>query len=203
MDLGRFRIMLDTHARKYADGIFDHTARVLLTLKLTPTQVTLVALIVGLVAALQYYIGHEMLAIALLWFSGYLDAVDGAMARKSKKTTNVGTLLDIFFDRVVELSFVMSFAFRHESALLALLCLTCAIVLSMSVFLTSGMLIENSGKKSFHYQAGLMERTEGFLMFTLMMIFNQHIVILTFLYAGLIIFTVIQRLLESIKLLEE
>jgi CDP-diacylglycerol--glycerol-3-phosphate 3-phosphatidyltransferase len=75
--------------------------------------------------------------------------------------------------------------------------------MSMSVFLTSGMLIENTGRKSFHYQAGLMERTEGFIMFTLMILFNRYMIYMTFLYAILIAFTVFQRLRESIKILEE
>jgi len=137
----------------------------------------------------------------LLWFSGYLDAVDGAMARKSKLISKKGTLLDICFDRIVELLFIVVFALRHENAIFALLCLTCSIVMSMTVFLTSGILIENNGKKSFRYQAGLMERTEGFIMFTAMILFSSVIKELSFLYAVLVLFTAFQRLTEAIKLL--
>ncbi|HBV67351.1 MAG TPA: CDP-alcohol phosphatidyltransferase family protein, partial [Clostridiales bacterium] len=60
-----------------------------------------------------------------------------------------------------------------------------------------------TGKKSFHYQAGLMERTEGFFMFTLMILLNIYMRQITFIYALLIAFTVFQRLKESIKILEE
>lgn len=194
--------MLDTYGRKYMDKYFNGTAGFLLKLKLTPTKVTVIALVLGLCAGLLYYFDKIFLSIALLWISGYLDAVDGAMARKSKAVTKTGTLLDIFFDRVVELAFILVFALKHEDAVFALLCLTCTIVLSMSVFLTSGMLIENTGKKSFHYQAGLMERTEGFIMFTIMILLNRYMSYMTFLYAALIAFTVFQRLRESIKILE-
>lgn len=195
--------MLDTHARKYVDKYIDKGSDFLLKLKLTPIRVTFMALILGLGASVVYYLGFKFTSIAILWLSGYLDAVDGAMARKSKSITKLGTLLDIFFDRVVELVFIIIFALRHGVAVFALLCLTCTIVMSMSVFLTSGMLIENKGKKSFHYQAGLMERTEGFIMFTLMMIFNKYMMQITFVYAALIAFTIFQRLRESIKLLED
>ncbi len=194
--------MLDTYGRKYVDKYFDSTSEILLRLKLTPTQVTAAALVLGLCAGLSYYFGNSLLSIALLWISGYLDAVDGAMARKSKTVTKKGTLLDIFFDRVVELAFIVIFALKHEDSVFALLCLTCTIVMSMSVFLTSGMLIENKGKKSFHYQAGLMERTEGFIMFTLMILLNRFMQQMVYLYAALIAFTVFQRLRESIKVLE-
>ncbi len=195
--------MLDTYGRKYVDKYINSTSDFLLKLKLTPIQVTFMALVLGLCASSAYYFGYKFLSIAVLWISGYLDAVDGAMARKSKSITKTGTLLDIFFDRVVELAFIIIFALKHGEAVFALLCLTCTIVMSMSVFLTSGMLIENKGKKSFHYQAGLMERTEGFIMFTLMILFNKYMLQITFLYAVLIAFTVFQRLRESIKILEE
>ncbi len=195
--------MLDTYGRKYVDKYINSTSDFLLKLKLTPIQVTFMALILGLCASAAYYFGYKFLSIAILWISGYLDAVDGSMARKSKSITKTGTLLDIFFDRVVELAFIVIFALKHGEAVFALLCLTCTIVMSMSVFLTSGMLIENKGKKSFHYQAGLMERTEGFIMFTLMILFNKYMLQITFLYAALIAFTVFQRLRESIKILEE
>lgn len=195
--------MLDTYGRKYLDKYFDKTANFLLKLKLSPTHITVVALFMGLLASFQYYLGNVILSIIMLWFSGYLDAVDGAMARKSKTITKTGTLLDIFFDRVVELVFIMAFSLRHSDSVFALLCLTCSIVLSMTVFLTSGTLLENRSKKSFHYQAGLMERTEGFIMFTLMMSFNNYMKEITYIYAALILFTACQRLVESIKILEE
>lgn len=194
--------MLDTHARKYVDRYFVRTSDFLLKLKLKPTHVTWVALCLGVCGSVLYYFQHPFLSIALLWISGYLDAVDGAMARKSRSITKTGTLLDIFFDRVVEISFVIAFALAHEEATFALLCLACTFILSMSVFLTSGMLVENTGKKSFHYQAGLMERTEGFIMFTLMILLNKYMTYTAFIYAGLVIFTVFQRLRESIKILE-
>jgi CDP-diacylglycerol--glycerol-3-phosphate 3-phosphatidyltransferase len=195
--------MLDTHARKYIDKSFNKTASYFLRLNIKPNDITLFALILGIGASIVLYFDKHLISIILLWISGYLDAVDGAMARKSKSITKTGTLLDICFDRVVEIIFIIVFALKYENSVFALLCLACAIVLSMSVFLTSGMLIENTGKKSFHYQAGLMERTEGFIMFSLMIIFNKYMKELSFLYAALILFTAGQRLVSSIKILED
>lgn len=195
--------MLDTYGRKYLDKYFDMTSKFFINSKLKPTHVTCIALIVGILASVMYYFNNILAAVILLWFSGFLDAVDGAMARKMNLITKSGTLLDICFDRVVELTFIIVFALKHQDSTFAFLCLTCAIVLSMSVFLTSGMLMTNNGKKSFHYQAGLMERTEGFIMFTIMMILNSFMKEIAFIYAGLVLFTAIQRLIEATKALEE
>nr|WP_312578446.1 CDP-alcohol phosphatidyltransferase family protein [Sedimentibacter sp.] len=194
--------MLDTYGRKYIDKFFNKTADYFLKRNLKPNDITVIALILGVSASVFFYFENYLVSIILLWVSGYLDAVDGAMARKNKSITKTGTLLDICFDRIVEIIFIIVFALKHANAVFALLCLACTIVLSMSIFLTSGMLIENKGKKSFYYQAGLMERTEGFIMFTLMIIFNKYMKELSFFYAALILFTAGQRLISSINILE-
>ncbi|MPN36929.1 hypothetical protein SDC9_184441 [bioreactor metagenome] len=75
--------------------------------------------------------------------------------------------------------------------------LVSAVLVSMTVFLTTGMLAANTGKKSFYYQAGLMERTEGFIASTAMMLFQRFLVPLTWLYAGLILITIVQRVREA------
>jgi len=193
--------MLDTRGRRYFDGIFDKSGRIFLAMGLTPTNITIIAAMVGIMGAILFFFGKVILPIVLLWISGFLDAVDGSMARQSRKVSPVGTLLDIWLDRLVEISYIISFAVVCHEATFSLMILACTIILSMTVFLTSGMLIENAGIKSFHYQAGLMERTEGFIMFTLMIIFYLHMKILALIYAILILYTAIQRLYMTIKVL--
>lgn len=193
--------MLDTNCRKYFDRTFNKGAIIFLNVGLKPTHITIIAALIGIIGAIAFGYDKMILAILLLWISGYLDAVDGAMARKSNQTSPVGTLLDIWLDRVVEISYIVAFSIKCSDANFSLLLLVCTIVLSMTVFLTSGMLIENKGIKSFHYQTGLMERSEGFIMFTIMMIFYQYMKVLAFIYALLILYTAIQRLVISIKVL--
>lgn len=191
--------MLDTYGRKHVDRFIEPGASLFEKIKWKPTHVTIAALIIGLIAAAGYLAGLPIvLPVLLLWLSGYLDTVDGALARRTGHVTAIGTLLDIFFDRVVELTFIAVFAIRHPESVSAQLFLTCAIVLSMTVFLTSGNLLKNTGVKTFRYQTGLMERTDGFIMFTIMMIFNAHMKYLTVIYAVLILITAMQRLVLTI-----
>ena len=91
--------MLDTHARKYVNPIIELGAKFLLKLKLTPNNVTILALLLGISTSIFLYFDMQVVAVIVLWISGYLDAVDGAMARRSNSSSSFGTLLDIEIGR--------------------------------------------------------------------------------------------------------
>ena len=192
--------MLDTRARKVIDPMFERIAKLLLRLRFTPNLVTALAFLLGLGAGVLLYGGLPVPAVVVLWLSGFLDAVDGTMARLSGKSSLFGAVLDVTCDRVVELGFVWALALRHPDCLMPLLGLVSVILLSMTVFLTTGMLAQNNSNKSFYYPAGLMERTEGFLLFSLMALFQTYLAPITWVFAGLILFTAIQRLLIAFRL---
>nr|WP_245203846.1 CDP-alcohol phosphatidyltransferase family protein [Ammoniphilus resinae] len=179
------------------------TATVLLRLRLKPNQVTWAAFLIGSVTGVLIYYDQPVLAVILLWISGYLDAVDGAMARKQKKTSSWGTVLDITFDRIVELSVIVGLAARYPEAQFLLLLLTAAIVFSMTVFLTVGALSDKKGLKSFYYQAGLAERTEGFILFSLMTLFPSWLLGFTGLFLFVEVFTALQRMWEAKQILTD
>lgn len=193
--------MLDTYARKKINFIFEKTAKILIKCGITPNFITSIALIVGLISGILLYFEYRLLSVVFLWTSGFLDAVDGSMARISKTSSLKGALFDIVSDRIVELSIFWALALRNPESLLAMLGLVSAVLLSMTIFLTTGMLADKKGEKSFYYQAGLMERTEGFIASTAMIFLKNNLVMLTWLYAFLIIITIFQRLKEASKIL--
>lgn len=193
--------MLDTHARKYVEPLISYTATTLINLGLSANTATCLAFIIGVMSGPLVYFHHTILAVLMLWFSGFLDAVDGAIARMTR-STSWGTVMDVTFDRVVELSVILGLAFRFPKSALILLILCGSIVLSMTVFLTVGAVSEKKGKKSFYYQAGFAERTEGFIFLSLMMVFTNHLFGITLAFAFAIIFTVGQRMVEAKKMLD-
>jgi phosphatidylglycerophosphate synthase len=146
--------------------IISKTADGLLKVGLNANQVTFIGFVVGALTGFFIYFDFPYFAVILLWLSGFLDAVDGSMARKTKPSA-WGTLLDVGFDRLVEISVILGLAFRFPESMWALLLLSVSIIYAMTVFLTVGAVSENNGIKSFYYQAGLAERTEGFILFTL------------------------------------
>lgn len=193
--------MLDTHGRKYVDPIINYGANFFIKLNLTANNVTVIALFLGILTSVFIYRDMNIIAVITLWISGYLDAVDGSIARKTKTTSLFGTLMDITFDRIVETSIILSLAMRYSNARINFIVLLICIIISMTIFLTVGALVEKKGMKSFYYQAGVAERSEGFLMFSLMILVPNYIVIFTNLFSAIIFITIIQRIIEAKKIL--
>jgi phosphatidylglycerophosphate synthase len=193
--------MLDTHARKYVQPAIEYAAKRFLAWGWTPTGVTWLAFLLGASSGIWIAFDQLVLAVVILWISGYLDAVDGTMARLSGRTSAWGTLLDITFDRLVEISVIIGLAIAFPEEILILLLLSVSIIFSMTVFLTVGALSEKKGVKSFYYQAGLAERTEGFILFSVMILLPDWLFWSTLLFLIVESWTGLQRLMEARRLL--
>lgn len=193
--------MLDTNGRKYVDPIINCGANFFIKLNLTANNVTVIALFLGILTSVFIYIGMNIFAVIILWISGYLDAIDGAIARKTKTTSLFGTLMDITFDRIVETSIILSLAMKYSNARINFIVLLICIIISMTIFLTVGALVKKKGMKSFYYQAGVAERSEGFLMFSLMILFPNYIISFTNIFSVIIFITIVQRIIEAKKIL--
>lgn len=193
--------MIDTHGRKYVQPIFDHISTVLIRLHLTPIAITIIALILGLSAAISIGFGFKLAAILLLWLSGLFDVLDGTVARKTGTSSNLGAFIDITFDRIVELSMIIAMTLYNPNLSFMSLILTATIVMSMTIFLTVGSFAKNTGQKSFYYQAGVTERTEAFIFFTLMILLPQFTLVIGYIFAITILFTAGQRFREGILIL--
>ena len=189
--------MLDTHARRYVQPAFDAGAALAERVGITPIQLTLAAFAVGLAGGIFVALGNGPAAIALLWLSGYLDAVDGTLARRTGRPSAWGTVLDITFDRIVEFVVLAGLALRFPDSRMAIIVLLGAIIFSNVVFLVVGALSEKRGEKAFYYQAGLLERTEGFILLSLMIALTSFLLPLIYVFIVLEIFTGLQRLREA------
>lgn len=194
--------MLDTHARKYVQPGIEKVAKYLINMGLTANMVTVIAFIVGLVPPVLIYFNHPIWAVVILWISGLLDAADGTIARVANQKSQKGALMDLTFDRLVEIGLVLALALRHPESTFYLVILLATIIFSMTVFLTVGNFAKNTTKKAFLYQAGVVERTEGFFCFSLMILFPTYFVPITLIFAGLIGFTAVQRFIHGIKILD-
>ncbi|QKS72920.1 CDP-alcohol phosphatidyltransferase family protein [Paenalkalicoccus suaedae] len=192
--------MIDTKARHLVQPVIEKTADRALKLGLTANQVTVIGFLIGISAGVAVYFGQYMLGLALLWFSGYLDAVDGTMARKTV-STKFGTVLDVSFDRLVEVAVILGLAFRYPDTMWASLLLLGSIIYCITIFLTVGAVADEETEKSFYYQPALAERTEGFILLSLMIIFVDYLLFFTLLFLAVEIITAIQRLLHAKRLL--
>ena len=118
------------------------------------------------------------------------------------KTSKVSTLIDITSDRLVEILVLIAIAFVHQGSVFPILVTVSMFVLSMTVFLTVGALTPKKSDKSFYYQPGLIERTEGFIFITLMFLFPNWITPIAYVFATGVAMTALQRFIEGYKLLK-
>ncbi|MEN1760435.1 CDP-alcohol phosphatidyltransferase family protein [Anoxynatronum sibiricum] len=162
--------MIDTRLRHRVQPLFDRTGKNLHQAGFTPVQITLAAFIAGLAAG--FFVSRQwmVMALGLLWLSGIMDVLDGTVARLSGRVSATGALMDLILDRMVEAAVILGFyAIAPEHALAHLLFFV-GVIFNFSTFLAAGALFPNKGEKSMHYDPGILERTETFLLFTAMIL---------------------------------
>ena len=109
--------------------------------------------------------GFSWCAWIFLVFSGFLDTLDGSIARHRKMSSDSGAVFDITADRLVEFAVILGLYFVDPSqrGLYSLLMLG-SILICITSFLVVGMSLQNKTEKSFFYSPGLIERTKPFFL---------------------------------------
>ncbi|HEX4780949.1 MAG TPA: CDP-alcohol phosphatidyltransferase family protein [Usitatibacter sp.] len=194
--------MLDTKARRFVQPALDAIAGACLRMGVGANALTVAGMLVGLAAAAMVAAGHPVAGFAVLWLSGLIDAADGTLARLTSATP-LGAIHDITFDRVVELSVIAALAWLHPDARFEMVILAGVIAVAMSLFLSIGAALRNTSAKSFHYAPGLGERTEAFICLSLMILDQERLVLWTWVFVGVIVFTMGQRLVHVRRALGE
>ena len=194
--------MLDTLGRKWVQPMLDAIARTCDRAGISANVLTVAGMLTGLVAAALVVTGHAIAGFMVLWLSGAIDAADGTLARLTHPSA-LGAILDITFDRVVELAIIAALAWRYPDARFELVILAGIIAIAMSLFLSIGAAVQNRSVKSFHYAPGLGERTEAFICLSLMILDSERLVIWIWVFVAVIVFTMGQRLMHAQAMLAE
>lgn len=168
--------------------------------RLSPQTLTLSSCFLGLIVCPLVIFDFRWIAFLALLLSGFLDTLDGSLARYLNLVTPKGAALDIVSDRMVEFAVIMGLFFvdTNVRAFPSLLMLG-SILLCITTFLVVGIFVENQSVKSFFYSPGLIERSEAFLFFSIMILFPSTFVVAAYLFSALTFFTAIYRLSEFIK----
>jgi phosphatidylglycerophosphate synthase len=192
--------VLDTNARRFVQPLLDAIAAACHRAGIGANALTICGMLVGVAAAVLVCADHPAWGFGVLWLSGLIDAADGTLARLTKATP-FGAVMDITFDRVVELSMVTALAWRHPEARFELVILAGVIAIAMSLFLSIGAALQNASAKSFHYAPGLGERTEALICLSLMVLDQDRLVAWTWLFVAVIVFTMGQRVVHLRRML--
>ncbi len=163
--------------------------------RISANTITVLSGLVGLAIMPALYYHNIGVALFLLVLSGYLDTLDGTLARLSHHTTPFGSALDISSDRLVESSIIIGLYLldpTHRG--LACLIMLASVLLCVTSFLVVGVFTENQSQKGFHYSSGLIERFEAFIFFALMLLFSSYFLMSAYLFSTLVLLTAFIRL---------
>ena len=140
------------------------------------------------------------LAVLTLIISGYLDSLDGTIARLTNRSSEFGSALDIICDRIVEFAIIFGLYLVNPVAR-ATTCLWMlgSVLICISSFLVVGIFTQNSSTKSFNYSAGIMERFEAFMFFIAMILFPKYFTYLGYTFTILVTMTALLRMREFAK----
>ena len=118
--------MLSRLLRTWSPDLLRPIIRLLMRARITPNQLTLAGLVLAIIAGVSAAIGWLPLAGILLLLSGFLDALDGELARQSESQTPFGAFLDSIFDHYGDFAVYLGIAWQtlhsgeHATVLLTL-----------------------------------------------------------------------------------
>ena len=180
--------MLDTHSRSiYQMRLLDPIMHWPVWKLVNPHLVTLTGCLLGIIIWPLLFFHFTIWAIIALALTGFMDTLDGTLARHFGLESPQGAALDIFCDRVVEFAILLGlYAFDPNDRALPILFMLGSILLCITSFLVVGIFSENESNKSFFYSPGLIERTEAFGFFFLMILWPSFFTPLAWLFTLLV-----------------
>ncbi|HNZ84189.1 MAG TPA: CDP-alcohol phosphatidyltransferase family protein [Candidatus Pacearchaeota archaeon] len=197
--------MLDLQRDKFK-WLEDLTSGIFTKIPLTANQFTLLSIVFALGS--MYFLFNQEIWMGILMFliSGYLDLIDGAVARKSGTASKVGAYIDTIVDRYVEVILCIGMMFLPFDDVWNI---------SRYIWITlviSGSLITTYAKAaakekdlvSQELKGGLLSRGERILLLLAVLILTQYDwTFASYLLAATAIlanFTALQRIFHAIKL---
>ena len=197
---------------KFKEG-YEKFVKKLFSSRISANQLTIIGLVIGLISALFIYLSSvfeelliEFIIISIIFtiVSFFVDTLDGSIARFEGPTI-FGGILDIFCDRIVEISIIIAIVATNPTKLIwpGMFSLG-AIILCISMFLIVGGIInrDNLDKKSkvIVYQGGLMERSETFFFLLVIILLVPWRFVILWIFTILVFLTAILRLREAYQI---
>lgn len=95
-----------TKIRDWYEKTFIPLGRILAKTGLSPNQITISSVLVGLVQIYFFWKNELLLGLFFFILAAFMDILDGSLARAMGKVSAFGQLLDHFSDRIVEFELI-------------------------------------------------------------------------------------------------
>ncbi len=171
----------------------------------SPLAITLLALVVGIGAAVAASQATWRFALILWIANRLLDGIDGTVARLHDRQTDMGGYLDILLDFVVYAAMPLgiALAFDTRSSWLASSVLLASWFVNAASWMYLSAILERRGAgatsrgelTTVTMPRGLVAGTETVIFFSLFLLFPYHYVTLAWIMTGGVIVGILQRLI--------
>lgn len=193
--------MFDTPLRRFKDQVGAPLARRMS--RISPTSISIVALIVGLFATYAAFKGQYLFALALWILNRILDGLDGLIARLHQHQSDFGGYVDILTDFIIYAALPIGLAAGLPSSerYLALAFLLAAFYVNSASWMYLSAIIEKRAAHSPDTQttivmpAGIIGGFETIIAYGIFLLFPAHITMLFSIFAALVFITIFQRLI--------
>jgi phosphatidylglycerophosphate synthase len=196
--------MFDETLRLFKERVYVPMVLVVARTGVSPTQITLIGFVFGLLSALAASMGSFFVATTCWWIGRVLDGLDGSLARHTNQQSEFGGYVDILCDFCVYSLVPVGIVHAVKGAtgevafyVLALL-LGSYFVNAASLFMLSSLLEKRQTTRknltSVIMPRGLVEGVETMVAYQLFLLFPTHCVFLMSLFCGLVVVTILMRL---------
>lgn len=192
--------MFDTSFRRLKDRLYQPLASRLGFVP--PVLVTALAFVTGLISAYLAAMGSVLPSFAVWFFSRVLDGFDGLIARMHGKQNDFGGYLDILLDFVIYAAVPIGLVLGHPSSqnYLALAIMLASFYVNSTSWTYLSAILEKRAVRDPDTQTtvimppGLIGGTETIMVYCIFLLLPDWMPILFSVFAGLVFFTVLQRL---------
>lgn len=148
--------MLSSKFRDTANIIIVPIAKIFALFRISPIHLTFLGLVCSLATGFLFYYSELYYALLFLALGGFFDAIDGAVARVSNKSSELGAFFDSVMDRYADGAVVIGLSLYLEEYFLGMLALV------------GGLMVSYTRTRAEHFipkcDMGLGERAERLLV---------------------------------------
>ena len=199
--------MIDKKINNYLKPYLFYVAKILCKFNISANFITLIGSIFGFFCFFFIIKSNFILAFLFLFLNRLFDGLDGAIARLVGQT-DLGAFYDIISDFIFYCLFPIAFIFINIDNAYSICFLLLSFVATQSTFLASAWLLEKNkifiskkNTKSFFYIGGITEGFETIICFSLMLLFNNFIDLISYCFGTLCWITFIFRVFYIRKML--
>ncbi len=198
--------MFDILLRPLKDKLLDPLAK-LLSRIFSANAVTLISLLFGIAAVIAVFYGHIGAGLILWLLNRITDGLDGAVARVTDKSSDLGGYLDIMADFLIYAALPIAFALQSpaEAALTAVAVLLAAFYINAGAWMYLSALLEKRGRASTRevtavtMPEGLIGGTETVIFFSLFFLLPKYLLFMYYLMAALTLISAAQRIIWAMR----